>query len=113
MAKMKYTLLLPLNYNDGSAVPRHVRNRILDEIFELADGYGQAGEVTGAYRMKDRSKKIDRSLIIWIGIRVNQKSALKRLVAKFARELGQEALYLERTGSTIEFVRPLPPENDQ
>lgn len=89
-----------------------MRNRILDEIFDLADGYGQAGEVTGAYRMRDRSKKIDRSLIIWIGIHNKQKAALKRLVAKFARELGQESLYLERSGSTIEFIRPLPPEDD-
>jgi hypothetical protein len=112
MAKVKYTLLLPLNYNDGTAVPRKMRNRILDEIFDFADGYGQAGEVTGAYRMKDGSKQVDRSLIIWIGIHEKQKAVLRRLVAKFARELGQESLYLERTGGTIEFIRPLPPEDD-
>jgi hypothetical protein len=51
-------------------------------------------------------------LVIWIGVQKNKVPALRRLVAKFARELGQESLYLERTGSTIEFVRPLPPEDD-
>jgi hypothetical protein len=112
MAKVKYVLLLPLNYNDGTPVPRKERNRICDEIFELAQGYGLAGEVTGAYRMKDGSKQKDRSVIIWIGIHDKQKRDLKRLVAKFARELGQETLYLERTGGTIEFIQPLPLEDD-
>jgi hypothetical protein len=109
---LKFVLLLPLNYNDGTVVPRRERNRIGDEIFEFADGYAQAGEVVGAYRMKDRTKQVDRSLVIWIGVQKNKVPALRRLVAKFARELGQESLYLERTGSTIEFVRPLPPEDD-
>jgi hypothetical protein len=33
---VKYTLLLPLNYNDGTMVPRKVRNRICDEISLLS-----------------------------------------------------------------------------
>ena len=111
MTKVKYVLLLPLQYNDGAKVPDDVIDRMCDEIFDFADGYGQAGEVTGAYRMRDGSKKVDRSLVIWIGILESQVEILKRAVGKFARELGQESLYLERTGGTIEFIPPLTPED--
>ena len=112
VAKVKYTLLLPLNYNDGSAVPRAVLKRMCNEIFDFADGFGLAGKVTGAYRMKDGSKKTDRSMIVWIGIFESQEGILKQTVGKFARELGQESLYLERTGGTIEFILPLTPEDE-
>jgi len=91
-AKVKYTLLLPLNYNDGSKVPRAVLKQMCNEVFDFADGFGLAGEVTGAYRMKDGSKKMDRSIVVWIGILESQEGILKRAVGKFARELGQESL---------------------
>ena len=108
--KVRYTLLLPLNYNDGSEVPRASINQICSEIFDFADGIGLAGEVTGAYRMKDGTKKMDRSIVVWIGIFESQEAVLKQAVGKFARELGQESLYLARTGGTIEFIPPLGPE---
>ena len=82
------------------------------EIFDFSDGFGLAGEVVGAYRMKDGSKKMDRSIAIWIGIFESQEDLLKRAVGKFARELGQESLYLERTGATIEFIPSLAEEED-
>lgn len=112
MTKVKFTLLLPLNYNDGSEVPDVVLDRMCDEIYDFAHGFGLAGEVTGAYRMKDGSKKMDRSIVVWIGILESQEAILKRVVAKFASELEQESLYLERTGGTIEFIPPLAPKDE-
>jgi hypothetical protein len=112
VAKVKYTLLLPMYYNDGSQVPRSVLRRMCNEVFDFADGFGLAGKVMGAYRMKDGSKKMDRSIVVWIGIFESQEDILRRTVGKFARELGQESLYLERTGGTIEFIPPLAPEDE-
>jgi hypothetical protein len=112
IVKTKYTLLLPLHYNDGSKAPRAVLKRICNEIFDFSDGFGLAGELAGAYRMKDGSKKMDRSMVVWIGILESQEGILKRAVGKFARELEQESLYLERTGGTIDFVPPLAPEDE-
>ncbi len=111
--KVKYTLLLALHYNDGSDVPRVILGRMCNEVFDIADGFGLAGKVTGAYRMKDGSKKVDRSIVVWIGILEGQEAVIKRIVGRFAHELGQESLYLERTGGTIEFIPPLSPEGDE
>ena len=62
--RVKYTLLLPLNYNDGSQVPDAERDEILDAVYSLTGGYTLAETVTGAYRSKDGTKQIDRSTVI-------------------------------------------------
>jgi len=110
MAKTKFTLLLPLNYNDGSEVPETLLHGMCNELFDLAGGYGLPGTVTGAYRMKDGTKQVDRSMIIWVAVEESDEAELRQLVAKFAAELRQEVLYLERTGGTVEFIPPAPNE---
>ena len=105
--KTKYVLLLPLNYNDGRVVPQKVLEGMLDEIFVLAGGYSIAGTVKGAYRMNDGTKQEDDSLQIWIGVWEQEVPELKNMVAKFGKTLGQETMYLERTGGTIDFIPPL------
>ncbi len=105
--KTKYVLLLPLNYNDGRVVPQEVLSGMLDEIFVLAGGHAIAGTVKGAYRMKDGTRQEDDSLQIWIGVWEHEVPELKEMVAKFGKTLGQERMYLERTGGTIDFIPPL------
>jgi hypothetical protein len=112
VTKTKFTLLLPLNYNDGKQVSEEVLSAILTELYELVGGYSNVGTAIGAYRMKDGSKKIDHSAIIWVGIEEDQESELRSLVAEIARQLGQETIYLERTGGTIEFIPPLGSGDD-
>lgn len=107
MAKVKYVLLVPLNYNDGSEVPKDVRDQLFEELFVLAGGHHIAGTGTGAYRMRDGSKQVDHSLEVWIAVEEEDIPALIRLVAVYAGILKQEALSLEHTGSTVEFVAPL------
>ena len=107
MAKTKYTLLIPLNYNDGAKVPDDMLNKIYDDFYVLANGYANVGTAIGAYRMKDGSKQVDHSAIVWVGIDEGDEEKLKQLAGDIARRLGQEAIYLERTGGTIEFIPPL------
>jgi hypothetical protein len=108
MAKVKYVLLLPLTYNDGSRVPKKVRDQIEEEIYLLAGGfrYGAAGK--GAYRMRNGQKQIDVTQEVWIAVEEEDEAALKQLVGRFAALLDQETLYLERTGGTVEFIPPSP-----
>jgi hypothetical protein len=106
-SKIKYVLLLPLQYNDGRHVPQQILDGMLDEIFVLAGGYSIAGTVKGAYRMKDGTKQEDESWQVWIGVREEEIPDLEKMVAKFGKELGQEMMYLERTGGTINFIPPL------
>jgi hypothetical protein len=104
---VKFVLLIPLKYNDGRAVPSGILRRMRNEIYALFGGLTQAGTVRGAYRMRDGTKKEDESLEIWIGIRETEIPDLKDLVARFGAELGQESMYLERTGGTIDFIPPI------
>jgi hypothetical protein len=112
VAKVKYILLLPSTYNDGVEVPEPVLLRMCGELFDLGGGYTIAGMVTGAFRMKDGSKQMDRSLDVWIGVDESDEVELHKLVGKFAYELRQEALYLERTAGTIEYIRPYRKEGE-
>jgi hypothetical protein len=104
----KVILLLPLTYNDGSAVAKDVLERILEELFINFHGYTVAGEVEGAYRMSSGSKQVDTCLEVWVASENDQGSLdqLRRMVASFASLLGQETMYFERTGSAVEFIGP-------
>lgn len=64
MAKGRFTLLIPLNNNDGTPIPEDERDAILDELYVLADGYTLAGTVTGAFRMKDGAKQVDQATVV-------------------------------------------------
>ena len=56
--------------------------------------------------MKDGTKQIDHSLQVWIGIREDFVADLKQLVGRLGAKLGQESMYFERTGGSIEFIPP-------
>jgi hypothetical protein len=107
VAKRKYTVLIPLNYNDGTKVPDAELDEIYNKFYTLAGGYTLTGTVTGAFRTKDGSKQVDRSTIVWVGIDDDQEAKLKQLVAEICSRLRQEAIYLERTEGAIEFIPPL------
>ena len=106
MGKIKYVLLLPLTYNDGSEVPASVREAIFDQLFLLAGGYHVAGVGKGAYRMKDGSKQVDESLEVWVVVNEEDEAAMKELVGRICVLLDQECVYLERVQSTVEFILP-------
>ena len=108
MRRVKYVLLLPLTYNDGSRVPKKVRQQIEHAIYLLANGfrYGTGGK--GAYQMKSGQKQVEVTQEVCIAVEKNDEPALKKLVGRFAALLGQESLYLERTGGTVEFIPPSP-----
>lgn len=106
MPKQKFILLLPLNYNDGSEVPRHLLDQMYDEIFELAGGHYTAGKGQGAYKMKSGKKQVDFCAEVWICVLEEDVPELKSMVARFAKLLDQEEMYLEQAGSTVEFIKP-------
>lgn len=106
MAKVKYILLIPLNYNDGSKVPESVVAKIEDDLYTLAGGYFSAAKGKGAYRMRSGQKQVDKCAQYWVLIDKKDAPVLKRMVAGFASLLDQESIYLERMHSDVEFVEP-------
>ena len=95
----------PIRYN-GREDPNEVILDFQEEVFALGGGITVAGTVKGAYRMKDGTKQVDHSLQIWIGIQEDFVPELKQLVGRLGAKLGQESMYFERTGGTIDFIPP-------
>ncbi len=58
--------------------------------------------------MDDGTRQEDELLQVWIGIREEDASDLKKTVAKFGKILGQEMMYFERSGGTMDFIPPSP-----
>ncbi len=106
MARMKYVMLLPLTYNDSSTVPKEVRDQIEDEIYLFSGGFRYGATGRDAYRMKTGEKQVDITQEAWIAIDESEEPGLRALVSRFAALLGQETMYLERTGGTVEFIPP-------
>src|SRR5436190_3524214 len=106
MEREKYILLFPLTLNDGTPIPLATLNDFEDEPFVLAGGYTVTGTVTGAYRMKSGKRQEDTLLQVWVALDPKDAPALRRVVAVYAERLGQESIYFERAGGTVEFVEP-------
>jgi hypothetical protein len=104
----KCTLLIPLAYNDGTAVPPTVLTSLQDRLFERFGGYTRAGTAEGAYRMADGSRADDRALVLWVAVPPNRVPDLRREVAGFARELRQESMYFEVSDAKVDFIPPTP-----
>lgn len=105
----KYLLLVPTKFNDGTDVPPSVFACLDEQLFAKFHGFTVDGTVKGAYRMEDGSKAIDHSVVYWIVLREGQEDVLRSLVADLAKELGQESMYMEKTGSTVDFVKATEP----
>jgi hypothetical protein len=101
----KYIVLVPLRFNDETEVPADL---ILDfeKLYLLGGGFTIAGTVKGAYRMANGKKQIDHSIEYWIGVSPDRVGELETIVGDRGDVLGQESMYLEHTGSKIEFVPP-------
>lgn len=109
----KVTLLIPLTFNDGTAVSRETLDAIEEEIYFAFNGWTVAGEVHGAYRMRQTGQKqVEQLLQVWVVVEEAQLDELRQLVAKYATLLAQESMYFEVGASHVEFIRPLS-EKDQ
>ncbi len=64
----KWTIQIPLAYNDGSEVPRKILDQIRDEIFVLSNGYQVSAPIDGAFRMSDGTKIVEKMLPISLGV---------------------------------------------
>ncbi|MCI0683432.1 MAG: hypothetical protein L0Y71_15115 [Gemmataceae bacterium] len=108
MARSKYVVLLPMARHDGNRVSKAQLDDYLSGLFNLAGGYTVAGTVVGAYRMRSGKKQQDRCLEIWIVLEESRESELKHWLANVGADLGQEAMYFEKSGARVTFIRPRP-----
>ena len=109
----KYLLLVPTTFNDGKPVPVSTFVDLQDRLFALFNGFTIGGAVEGAYRMANGSKAVDHLIQYWIVIQEGQEKSLRQLVGVLAKELGQESMFLEKTGSTVDFVTAVDESGDE
>ncbi len=57
--------------------------------------------------MANGKKAVDHLIQVWIVIQQGQEEVLRQIVAELGAKLGQETMYLEKTGSTVDFVAPV------
>lgn len=109
----KVTFLLPLAYNDGSPVPKATLQRIFQEIFLRFHGWTVAGEVKGAYRMRQTGRKrVEKLLQVWVVVEEEDLPDLRKAVSEFGALLEQEVMYFEVADSDVEFLPPARAEED-
>ncbi len=102
----KFVVLVPIRFNDGSDVAQSIIVQFQNKLFDLGGGFTIAGTVEGTYRMADGSRQVDKSVSYWIGIPPSMVDELRTIVSELGAVLGQEAMYLEHSGSRIELVPP-------
>src|SRR6266446_8803848 len=102
----KAVFLLPLTYNDGSRIPKETIDNILAELFFVFDGWTVESEVKGAYRMHSGEERVEKLLRVAVLLQRDEVAGLRRMVGRWAAQLGQEAMYFEISDSQIEFIRP-------
>jgi hypothetical protein len=104
----RVTPLIPLTFNDGTAVPEALLERIEDHIVVAFNGWTVVGEVSGAYRMAQAGhKQVDRLLHVWIIVEAKELPSLRQMVSGFGALLEQELMYFEIADTQVEFLPPL------
>ena len=108
----KVTLLIPLTFNDGSAVPLGTLDQIENDIYGAFNGWTVVGEVVGAFKRITGEKTVDRSLQVWVVVDEAVLPAMRQMVAEFAALLKQDAMYFEVADHHVEFI-PAPRAGEQ
>jgi len=102
--KKKVILLIPVTFNDGTAVPEKELYGVALRLCELCGGASVGGTVRGLYKMAGGKSQADRNLVYWVWVAPSRMDALRDLVRQIGRELGQESMYFEVSDSEIEFI---------
>jgi hypothetical protein len=93
---MKFTKLIPLQYNDGRPVPAEKMDRIIDELVRRFEGCSDEGITKGQWLDPAGARVYrDESWRISIVCDNSRLMEAREAVMKIGRELRQLAMYFE------------------
>jgi hypothetical protein len=97
----KVTVLIPMNYNNGSPVPKQIFTQFEKQLLRIAGGYSMDGIVEGGWRADetDYFDKSKRYIIL-----TDQVEVIKSLTIEIGKQLEQQAMYFEVQETNIEFI---------
>lgn len=101
-------VLIPLTFNDQTAVPQDTIQAFLEELFLAFHGWTIEGAVKGAYRMQSGDRRVEDHLKVSVILHEPQVPDLEAMIARWARALGQETMLLKVADSTVKFIPPEP-----
>ncbi len=96
--------LIPLRYNDGTAVPQEEFRRFEQRAMEIAGGYTADGIVEGGWKAEDGTEYIDQSKRYRVAARWWKRPKIKAAVRETGERLDQESMFWQ-VGQRVGFIR--------
>ncbi len=92
---MKFTTMIPKQFNDGESVPQTLLRDILSRFWVAFGGLTVEGEVEGYWMNEEETLFVDPCLKVFSVCDDDQYKEAVELVMQIGRELEQEAMYFE------------------
>jgi hypothetical protein len=100
-------LLIPLTFNDGTAIASRKILSIVNELYAAFSGWTKEGVVEGAYRMKTGRRRVEKLLKLSVILEEAKIPELEEMVAKWCDELDQEAMLVKITDAAVKLISPI------
>ena len=94
MAKVKATFLLPIRDNSGRDLTGELEE-VEMACFVAFGAFTFSGYIKGTWRMETGERKQDTSALYWIVMDDKELPQLEKILLRFKKQAGQEAIYLE------------------
>lgn len=95
---VKFTTLIPVNWNDGTPVDPAVLTRFIDSYWRPFRGMTSEGRVAGHWIAEDGTEFRDVCEKVSIVCERDRLAEAIRAVRRLGRKLGQHAMYFEVSG---------------
>jgi hypothetical protein len=95
---VKFTSLIPVRYNDGTAVKPSVLQQLIDSLWRPFGAMTREGYVTGHWVDDDGTEFMDVCVKLFIECDRDRLMEAIKAVKRVGRRLGQRAMYFEVDG---------------
>lgn len=92
---LKYSVIVPTNYNDGTPIPEELIQDFELEVMILTGGITRESTTEGKWLGPDRKIYIDKGIKYAIAVNEEKLQELQNLVRKHMKIFGQLAYYRE------------------
>lgn len=104
---LKYSVIVPMNYNDGTPIPEDMIQNFEFEVMTITGGITREGMTEGKWFGPNREIYIDKGIKCVIAVREEDLERLRNTVKRHMKGFGQIAFYREidrHTDVDIEMV---------
>ena len=92
---LKYSVIVPVNYNDGTEIPPELIQEFEFEVMVLTGGITRESMTEGKWLGVHRETYIDKGIKYAIAVTEENLPKLQNLVRRYMKAFGQVAYYRE------------------